>query len=320
MKIIKSKISTGLIHQKIFHIDNFWDDCIKEEQKQNDPLFILSPSDNAYNNGKSHINNYYKKLCNKIPNLYQEEQNSIMKKKKIKKSLKHSLLLYSYGLEQKRVTQSNYIENKLNKEKEELKLCTWKPSLYKPNQIQLHNNSVQNKKKIKNEIYNTNQILEIVNKQECTFKPKINTNKSNKDLKQIFNRSKSMVMYTDKENFSFMMRYKKARDEHMIKRFKKLFVKDESYKNSFLEMTSRNCEQNYKNYLNVNNNIDVIDDDLKCNYNNNNYIFNLSAGNKSSVISKKKLNKANKGNKFKAKKYYQGILKKQLSLINLEAI
>ena len=127
-------------------------------------------------------------------------------------------------------------------------------------------------------------------------------------------------MYTDKENFSFMMRYKKARDEHMIKRFKKLFVKDESYKNSFLEMTSRNCEQNYKNYLNVNNNIDVIDDDLKCNYNNNNYIFNLSAGNKSSVISKKKLNKANKGNKFKAKKYYQGILKKQLSLINLEAI
>ena len=42
MKIIKAKISTEISNPKIFNIDHFWDDCIKEEQKQNDPLFILN--------------------------------------------------------------------------------------------------------------------------------------------------------------------------------------------------------------------------------------------------------------------------------------
>ena len=322
MKIIKAKISKEIDTPKVFHIDHFWDDCIKEEQKQNNPLFILNQenNDNSSNSNRSHINNYYKKLCHKIPNLYKEEQNSIIKKKQIKKSLKHSLLLYTYGLEQKKVIQNNFIKNKLHKEKEELKLCTWKPTLYKPNQTRTNNNINQNTKRIKNEVNNTNQLIEMINKKECTFKPKINTNKGKDNIKNIFNRSKSVVLYTDKENFSFMLRYKKARDEYMIKRFKKLSVKDESYRNSFLEMTSRDCEKNYKNYLNVNNNIEVYDLDLKSNYNDNKYIFNLSSGNYSSVNSKKKDKKGSKLKKYKAKKYYMGILKKQLSLINLEAI
>ena len=321
MKIIKAKISTEVRNPKIFNIDHFWDDCIKEEQKQNDPLFILNQdkNNNLNNSNRSYINNYYKKLCHKIPNLYQEEQNSIIKKKKIKKSLKHSLLLYSYGLEQKRVTQSNFIKNKLHKEKEELKLCTWKPTLYKPNQTKLNNNVAQNTKRNRNEVYNSNKLIEMANKKECTFKPSINVNKGNDNIKKIFNRSKSVVLYTDKENFSFMLRYKKARDEYMIKRFKKLSVKDESYRNSFLEMTSRDCEKNYKNYLNVNNNIEVYDLDLKSNYNDNKYIFNLSAGNNSNSFSKRKINKGDKTQTHKTKKYYMGILKKQLSLINLEA-
>ena len=322
MKIIKVKITPEIINQKRFCIDHFWDDCIQEEQKQNDPLFVLDLEKNnsiAENSNRSHINNYYKKLCHKIPNLYQEEQNSQIKRKKIKKSLKHSLFLYSIGLEQKKVTQNNYIKNKLHKEKEELKLCTWKPTIHKLNQNKLNNNLDQYKKRIKNEVYNSNKMIEMANKKECTFRPKINVNKGNYNLKQIFNRSKSMILYTGKENFSFMMRYKKARDEYMIKRFKKLYLKDESYRNSFLEMTSRDCEKNYKNYLNVNNNIEVYDLDLKTNYNDNKYIFNLSAGNNSSVHSKKK-NKDSKVKKYKAKKYYMGILKKQLSLINLDAI
>ena len=321
MKINKSKLSPGLIQQNVFNIDHFWDDCIKEEQKQRDPLFKLSSGkiNNTNNINKKYLQNCYKKLCRKIPNLYQEEQNSIIKKKKIRNSLKHSLYLYNYGLEQKRITQSNFIKNKLRKEKAELKLCTWKPTISKTNhQILMNNYIPQDKKRNKNEINSTDRIVEMINKQECTFKPKINANKGNNDLKQIFNRSKSMIMYTDKENFTFMMRYKKARDEHMIKRFKKLSVKDESYKNSFLEMTSRDCERNYKNYLNVNNNIELYDIDLKTNYNNNKYIFNLSAGNNSSVFSNDKQKKSNKEYKIKAKKYYIGLLKKQLSSINLE--
>ena len=115
-----------MIKKKIFHIDHFWDDCIQEEQKQNNPLFKLSSITNnnlhiSNNNNRSSINNYYKKLCHKIPNLYKEERNNIKRKKKSKKSIKRSIILYKEGLEHKKLTQSNYDENKMKKEKEELK-------------------------------------------------------------------------------------------------------------------------------------------------------------------------------------------------------
>ena len=310
MKINKSKLSS-----KIFNVDNFWDDCIQEEKKQNDPLFqkYSERTTKIYNN-KTFINNCYKKLCNKIPNLKIEENNNIMKKRKSINSLKRSILLYKFGLDHKKEIQNNFLENKLNKEKEELKLCTWKPKIYKPNKTKVN----LTKRKNKEEIISTKSVIETINKKECTFRPNIDTSRSNINLKKIFNKSKSMVLFTDKENFYFMKRYKKAWDEHMIKRFKKLSVKDESYRNSFLEMTSRDCEQNYKNYLNVNNNIELYDIELKTNYNDNKYIFNLSYGNNSDALSKKKHNKVNNASKHKAKKYYIGMLKKQLNLIDLE--
>ena len=58
-----------------------------------------------------------------------------------------------------------------------------------------------------------------------------------------------------KENEEFILRYTKARDEYLIKRFKKLYKKDDSYDNSLLSLTKRLCNQQYKNYLNVNNTI-----------------------------------------------------------------
>ena len=322
MNFLEKKITKEKEKEKIFNVDHFWDDCIKEEQKQNNPLFIISPNNNnkAYNTGRTHIKDYYKKLCHKIPYLKKEEQNNKIKRKKEKDSLKHSLLLYAYGLERKKINQDNYINYQLHKEKEELKLCTWKPELNKKRQSKQKKNTFKKKIKIKSELlYNTNNLIETLNKQECTFRPKTNVNKGSNNLKHIFNRAKSMTMLTDKENFFFMMRYKKARDEHMIKRFKKLWVKDDSYRNSFLEMTSRDCQKNYKNYLNVNNNIELCDVRLKSNYNDNKYIFNLSAGNNSNSFSKRKINKGDKTQTHKTKKYYMGILKKQLSLINLEA-
>ena len=317
------KINKSILSPNKFNIDNFWDDCIQKDDKENYPLPKIPTEKNNYKkypnySNKTYINNYYKKFCNKIPNLKQEEKHIQIKRKKQRNSIKRSLLLYSYGLEQRKMTESIYNENKIKKEQEELKLCTWKPKLYKPSQT--YTNFIKRIDKDQ-QITHTNKVLEIVTSQECTFKPKTNTyNNTKKDLNKIFNRSKSVAMYTDKENFSFMMRYKKARDEHMLKRFRKLYAKDESYRNSFLELISRDCQQNYKNYLNVNNHIDMYDIELKQNYNDNKYIFNLSAGNCSNLISKKNQNKKNNIDKMKGKKYYRGILKKQLSLIDLEVL
>ena len=321
MKINKSKISLNR-----FNIDNFWDDCIQNDEKENENYrqFKITTEKNkykkfTYNYNKAYINNCYKKLCYKIPILNQEEKNKKMKKKRQRNSIKRTQLLYSYGLEQRKMTESIYNENKIKKEQDELKFCTWKPRLYKPNQS--YTNFLKKLDKEPKQISHTNKVMEIITDQECTFKPNTNIyNHKTKDLSKIFNRSKSLVMYTDRENFSFMMRYKKARDEHILKRFRKLSVKDESYRNSFFELTSRDCQQNYKNYLNVNNHIDMYDIELKTNYNDNKYIFNLSAGNYSNLISTKSKSKKNNINKMKAKDYYKRILKKQLSLIDLEVL
>ena len=329
IQLIKSKFNHGMNNDRIFHIDNFWDDCIKEEQKLNNPLFKISQEEysQAYISNNNSINKYYKKLCDKIPNLNNNEKKNLTNKAKIKNSLKKSLFLYKSGLEYKKTIETNYLKNKLMKENEELKLCTWKPKISKNNtsKKELNNNIIikkfiqRNKSKKKENSNNcSKKIMDEANYIECTFKPKICSH-SKKTLKKVFNRSNSMPLYTDRGNTSFMMRYKKARDEHMIKRFKKLYVKDESYRNSFIEMTYRECEKHYKNYLNVNNNIDLYDIALKANYNKNKYIFNLSAGNNSTVHSERASNNQQLFKK-KNRQYYMGILKKQLSLVNLEAL
>ena len=73
------------------------------------------------------------------------------------------------------------------------------------------------------------------------------------------------------------MRYTKARDEYLIKRFKKLDRKDDSYDNSLISLTKRLCNEQYKNYLNVNNTISLFGETLTP----NNYLhsFNNSIAN-----------------------------------------
>ncbi len=202
-----------MIKKKIFHIDHFWDDCIQEEQKQNNPLFKLSSItnnnlhiSNNNNNNRSSINNYYKKLCHKIPNLYKEEQNNIKRKKKSKKSIKRSNILYKEGLEHKKLTQSNYDENKMKKEKEELKLCTWKPTLYKPHQSRVF---IINNNKNKHERNNTQKVVDITNLKECTFKPKINVEKKRRKNSQ--NNLKSNISIFDKLYLTDKGKYEKLK-------------------------------------------------------------------------------------------------------------
>lgn len=51
----------------------------------------------------------------------------------------------------------------------------------------------------------------------------------------------------------------------MIRRFIKLSEKDESYNNSLIDLTSKVWDEQYKNYLNVNNNIQIYDKDYRSN-------------------------------------------------------
>ena len=339
MKLNNSKyIRQDNFNRNQKNIDCFWEDCIIEEPIINNISNKKSKIESKYNNGHTNhnfkkinyshkiyephksviINNCYNKLSKKFPNLYKEEQSNISKKLKIKNSLKRSLLLYSYGLEVQKAKKTNISQNKIHKEQEELKLCTWKPKLN--NYKKIKKNKISNKKDNNND-YKTNnnyekKIIDIDTKNECTFRPKLNKNSS---LKKIFNRKKSLLLYTDRENSSFILRYKKARDEYMIKRLKRLSEKDDSYDSCFLELTSRKIEEPYKSYLNVNNNnIQIYNNNIVTKQKYKNRIFNLSASNNN-------LSNSNSNNVIildkninKSKKYYVGLLKKQLRFIDLE--
>ena len=334
MKLKNSKSIKNIINQNPKNIDGFWEDCYKEEPLE-DKITFKKSSINKKSNDKKLINKYikkidyknkgyeqikpgivnkcYNKLKEKIPNLYKEEQNNNIKKLKIKNSLKRSLLLYSYGLEVLKANKANISQNKKNKEQEELKLCTWKPKLN--NYRKISQNKI-NKIKKENKIdkINDKKIQEINIDDECTFQPEIN---KYQNLKKVFNRAKSVLLYTDKGNSTFIIRYKKARDEYLIKRIKKLSEKDDSFNSSFIDLSSRVIDDPYKNYLNVNTNMQIYNV-LKKNETKNNRSFNLSP-NKNRILS----NSNSKNNIIipnvnKSKKYYVGLLKKQLRLIDLE--
>ena len=145
MKLNNSKkIKQININKNPKNIDHFWDDCMKEEPFLSNISFRkvslkkASNEDSINNNYKNKIyeqnktgiiNNCYNNLCEKIPNLSKEKQNNISKKLKIKNSIKRSLLLYSYGVEVQKANKANISQNKIHKEQEELKLCTWRPKI-----------------------------------------------------------------------------------------------------------------------------------------------------------------------------------------------
>ena len=68
-------------------------------------------------------------------------------------------------------------------------------------------------------------------------------------------RNQNKTISDEKENAEFILRYTKARDEYLIKRFKKMYRKDDNYDYSLLTLTRRLCNKQYRNYLNVNNTI-----------------------------------------------------------------
>ena len=323
--------------RRLKNIDVFWDDCLKGDPLTNSSSLKnskvnINNSTNKYKNKKrinykkkitdqrrrSFVNNRYKKLCEKIPNLYEEEQSNISKNKKSQNSIKRSILLYSYGLEVQKANRTNMSKSKMLKEQEELKLCTWKPkiSIYKMRTKTRSKNKKGNRNK--SEDNSTKRLIDLYINNECTFRPKINEN-PDLSLKKIFNKSKSVTLYTDRDNTSFIFRYKKARDEYMIKKFKQLSEKDDSYDTTFVDLTSRVRNKGYKYYLNVNNYIQINDEKIKNNSNDfNNIYFNSLKNNNYNSFYNTNFNANNLSNTNKSKNYYKGLLKEQLRLIDLE--
>ena len=326
-------------------LDDFWKDCIEQKNKKylknNTNAKYIQKSNNLYinieiendktnsqsknknikshssskliepktNNNKNKINlkneKYLIKIYKKHPSFIEEIKNEEIKKIKRKNALNRCLGLYSYGLELQKNLKLNKENNEIQKKKNDILLCPFKPKINKKilylnddniierkynkinNNNNINNNNVQNinsinninnkdinknpkKQKVKSVEHarNNNYINKKNDFEECTFKPKLikNPSKIEKILK--LRRKNKKSISERRENEEFILRYTKARDEYLIRRFIKLNKKDDSYDNSLLSLTKRLCNQQYKNYLNVNNTICLFGETI----NSNNYI------------------------------------------------
>ena len=329
-------------------LDDFWKDCIEQKNKKhpknNTNAKYIQKSNNLYinieiendktnsqsknknikshssskliepktNNNKNKINlkneKYLIKIYKKHPSFIEEIKNEEIKKIKRKNALNRCLGLYSYGLELQKNLKLNKENNEIQKKKNDILLCPFKPKINKKilylnddniierkynkinNNNNINNNNVQNinsinninnkdinknpkKQKVKSVEHarNNNYINKKNDFEECTFKPKLikNPSKIEKILK--LRRKNKKSISERRENEEFILRYTKARDEYLIRRFIKLNKKDDSYDNSLLSLTKRLCNQQYKNYLNVNNTICLFGETINT-INTNNYI------------------------------------------------
>ena len=219
---------------------------------------------------------YLMKIYNKHPSFIEEMKNEEIKKIKRKNALNRCLGLYSYGLELQKNMKINEENREIHKKEKDKSLCTFKPKINKKilylddkNIIKgkfnrLYNNKRPNVKSMEHmrNINNNNKKDEL---EECTFKPKLIKNPSETEKMLRLRRKNKKSISEKRENEEFILRYTKARDEYLIKRFKKLYKKDDSYDNSLISLTKRLCNQQYKNYLNVNNTIQLFGETINAN-------------------------------------------------------
>ena len=237
---------------------------------------------------------YLMKIYNKHPSFIEEIKNQEIKKIKSKNALNRCLGLYSYGLELQKNMKLNKENSENERKKNDIKLCTFKPkinrkilynddkNIIKGKYNRLYNNNKSSEKNLNNSkkqkgksmenIRNSNYLNNNKDFEECTFKPKFVKNPSQIE-KIIKHRKNNKSISERRENEEFILRYTKARDEYLIRRFKKLYRKDDSYDNSLLSLTKRLCNQQYKNYLNVNNTILLFGETI----NTNNFIHSSIA-------------------------------------------
>ena len=231
----------------------------------------INGSNNNFNNSSNKLNSSTEKflvnLYNKHPSFIEEMKEKENQKIKRKNALMRCLGLYAYGLELQKSMKISKENNERQKEKEDISKCTFKPKLnkkisyldddktiyegtknrlYQNNLKKYVNRSVDNIHKKKNNNYDS---------EEYTFKPELfcDSKAVERMLRKWRNQNKTIS--DEKENAEFILRYTKARDEYLIKRFKKMYRKDDNYDYSLLTLTRRLCNKQYRNYLNVNNTI-----------------------------------------------------------------
>ena len=328
--------------QKPEILDDFWKDCIDQKDKKynvntkfipkSNKLNIITEIDNPRQNltNKACINpilfepqsknifninshrnksseknkKYLMKIYNKHPSIMEEMKMKEIKKIKRKNALNRCLGLYSYGLELQKNMKLNKENSELQREKNDISSCTFKPKINKKilylddkNIIKGKYNKLYYNKKKEKEMENNNnnnnnnklkkgKSMEYVRNdnykndfEKCTFKPKDPTQIE----RMLKNRRKNKKSISGKTaNEEFILRYTKARDEYLIRRFIKLNKKDDSYDNSLLSLTKRLCNQQYKNYLNVNNTILLFGETI----NTNNFIHSSIADFRGLTIAK----------------------------------
>jgi hypothetical protein len=278
--------------------------------KYSSSITTKTPNKNSTNNilnnkiKKIKINSMLSKLFENNPSLYEDYKREEIEKYKRKNAEQRCLSLYAFALVQQKYLKDLRKGQQINNEKNELEKCTWKPKINKLTKIQklkfnslgkniylrdknrslikLRQKSLEKSYEIDNykKLFLNNNIKAKINKEKSEEKKKINNYKIknlNNKFKTMFDNNKSL--YTDRNTSEFILRYTKARDEHMIRRFKKLSNKDDSYDNSYYEISMRNYDPDYKNLLNVNSNLELYGQNVlnnNLNLNNINYYNNYN--------------------------------------------
>ena len=265
--------------------DDFWNDCIKQKEERkmiklvpyarftNSSLknkknkLILSTREQDKSKNKKYSSrkkeniqkDEQKKKPKKVLKIYEkypilkEKIENIDKKSKIKRNnaLVRCIGLYYYGVENNKakiLSGQNYKKEKITKE---MIPCTFRPKInkYSKNKNRNMNDLLYKKKtkmtiKIKNdERVNIGNSYDkkMVTKENGNNKYPINPKKLN--MNKIFEKSKSLI--NDKDNAEFIFRYSKAREDYIVKKFKKLSIKDDCYDEMLLSLVNRfNTKQN----------------------------------------------------------------------------
>ena len=252
---------------------------------------LFNPKNRSANNSQSDFNNnnkstekYLENIYNKHPSFVEEMKEQELKKIKSKNAILRCKRLYEYGLELEKEKKMNKKKNDYKKIKDDISLCTFKPKINKKvsyldenkiyedqyNRLYQNNKKIQKQKNKSVDYLHTNKNND--NFENFDFKPQINDPNV---VEKIFRNRKgrAKTISDEKENAEFILRYTKARDEYLIKRFKKMSRKDDNYDYSLLSLTKRLCNKQYKNYLNVNNTIFLFGEPISP----NNYINNSIA-------------------------------------------
>lgn len=226
------------------------------------------------NNSTNKLNSSMEKyLFNRHPSYIESMKEEENKKIKSKNALIRCLGLYAYGLELQKTMKINKENNEKEKIRSDLSQCTFKPELNK--KIAYLDDKINYTRGIER-LYNPKKFLNKsldniyknktnnINSEECTFKPKFENDP--KAVEKMFNKNKRKQISKDEEEF--LLRYTKARDEYLIKRFKKMYRKEDSYDKSLLSLTKRLCNKEYRNHLNVNNTIFLFGETINPDNNN----------------------------------------------------